>query len=100
MYKFGAEKWNFITKRTYFYEKLPSTHSDPTSYVILLQLRTVVTPIIYQIIFDRRLSLMQWISIGVLVTGTLTKQISLEKVLFFLKIKKYEISTQKTLSRD
>ena len=88
MYIFGTEIWNLITKRPYFYEKLPSTQSDPTSYVILLQLRTVVTPIIYQIIFDRRLSLMQWISIGVLVTGTLTKQISLEKVLFILKIKK------------
>lgn len=46
---------------------------DPTTYYILLQLRMVVTGIIYQIVFKRRLTAIQWLSLILITIGCLVK---------------------------
>jgi drug/metabolite transporter (DMT)-like permease len=48
---------------------------DPTTYYLLLQLRVAVTGVIYQLLFKRRLSKMQWISLILLTIGCVVKQI-------------------------
>lgn len=47
---------------------------DPTTYYLLLQLRVVFTAIIYQILFKRKLSKFQWISLILLTFGCIVKQ--------------------------
>lgn len=49
---------------------------DPTTYYILLQLRMVVTGVIYQIVFNRRLTLLQWFSLVLITIGCLVKNSS------------------------
>ncbi|XP_075224595.1 UDP-galactose transporter senju [Lycorma delicatula] len=48
---------------------------DPTTYYLLLQLRVVITGIVFQIVFNRQLSRKQWISLIVLTIGCMLKQI-------------------------
>ena len=49
---------------------------DPTTYYILLQLRMVVTGVIYQIVFKRRLTAVQWFSLILITVGCLVKNSS------------------------
>nr|NP_608902.1 senju [Drosophila melanogaster]Q9VMU8.2 RecName: Full=UDP-galactose transporter senju [Drosophila melanogaster]AAF52211.2 senju [Drosophila melanogaster] len=48
---------------------------DPTTYYLLLQLRVVVTGILFQIIFKKYLSQRQWISLILLTLGCMMKQV-------------------------
>lgn len=48
---------------------------DPTTYYLLLQLRVVVTGVLFQIIFKKYLTKMQWISLILLTLGCMLKQI-------------------------
>ncbi|RWS20976.1 UDP-galactose transporter-like protein, partial [Leptotrombidium deliense] len=48
---------------------------DPTTYYLLLQFRVVVTAVIYQILFNRKLSKWQWISLILLTFGCIVKNI-------------------------
>lgn len=50
---------------------------DPTTYYLLLQLRVVVTGILFQIIFKKYLSQRQWISLILLTLGCMLKQVDL-----------------------
>ncbi|CAF0885978.1 unnamed protein product [Brachionus calyciflorus] len=52
---------------------------DPTTYFLLLQFRVVVTGVVFQILFSKRLSKMQWISLLLLTAGCIIKQISYSK---------------------
>ncbi|KAL5018864.1 hypothetical protein ScPMuIL_004586 [Solemya velum] len=49
------------------------TH-DPTTYYLLLQLRVVITGLIYQGVFGRRLSRIQWMSLILLTFGCFMKE--------------------------
>ncbi|XP_030767196.1 UDP-galactose transporter senju [Sitophilus oryzae] len=49
---------------------------DPTTYYLLLQLRVVVTGILFQIIFGKVLSKKQWISLLILTAGCMLKQVN------------------------
>ncbi|XP_047992480.1 UDP-galactose transporter senju isoform X2 [Leguminivora glycinivorella] len=49
------------------------SHYDPTSYYILLQFRVVLTAILFQCLFQRKLTLMQWVSLGILTLGCILK---------------------------
>ncbi|XP_061402445.1 UDP-galactose transporter senju [Musca vetustissima] len=49
---------------------------DPTTYYLLLQLRVVITGILFQIIFKKYLSKRQWISLVLLTLGCMLKQIN------------------------
>lgn len=49
------------------------TRYDPTTYYVLLQLRVVFTGIIFQIIFNKKLSGMQWFSLILLTAGCMVK---------------------------
>lgn len=49
---------------------------DPTTYYLLLQLRVVITGILFQIIFSKTLTKMQWISLIILTCGCMLKQIN------------------------
>ncbi|GAB1861637.1 CMP-sialic acid transporter [Camponotus japonicus] len=46
---------------------------DPTTYYILLQLRVVLTGIIFQVIFRKKLSAIQWFSLVILTVGCMIK---------------------------
>ncbi|KAL0101560.1 hypothetical protein PUN28_018999 [Cardiocondyla obscurior] len=46
---------------------------DPTTYYVLLQLRVVLTGIIFQVIFNKKLSATQWISLVILTVGCMVK---------------------------
>ncbi|XP_050296196.1 UDP-galactose transporter senju [Anthonomus grandis grandis] len=48
---------------------------DPTTYYLLLQLRVVVTGILFQLIFGKLLSRKQWLSLIILTIGCMLKQI-------------------------
>jgi len=48
---------------------------DPTTYYLLLQFRVVVTGIIFQILFRKKLSTKQWLSLVLLTAGCMIKQI-------------------------
>ena len=48
---------------------------DPTTYFILLQLRNVITGVIYQILFKKQLSRLQWISLFILTGGCIVKEL-------------------------
>lgn len=50
---------------------------DLTTYYCLMQFRIVLTAIIYQILFRRRLTLIQWISLIILTIGCLVKEYGL-----------------------
>jgi len=50
---------------------------DPTTYYLLLQLRVVVTGVLFQIIFKKYLSRRQWISLIMLTLGCMLKQVDL-----------------------
>uniref|UniRef100_A0A182MN74 CMP-sialic acid transporter n=1 Tax=Anopheles culicifacies TaxID=139723 RepID=A0A182MN74_9DIPT len=47
---------------------------DPTTYYLLLQLRVVITGILFQIIFKKYLSRKQWFSLLLLTVGCMLKQ--------------------------
>jgi UDP-sugar transporter A1/2/3 len=47
---------------------------DPTTYFLLLQFRVVVTGVVFQILFSKRLSSTQWISLILLTSGCILKQ--------------------------
>lgn len=49
---------------------------DPTTYYILLQLRMVVTGVMYEVVFKRRLTRMQWLSLVLITVGCLVKNSS------------------------
>lgn len=46
---------------------------DPTTYYLLLQLRVVITGIIYQCFFRRKLTFWQWFSLAILTLGCMIK---------------------------
>ncbi|XP_071540709.1 UDP-galactose transporter senju-like isoform X2 [Panulirus ornatus] len=52
---------------------------DPTTYFLFLQLRVVVTGIIFQVLFKKQLSKRQWISLIILTIGCVVKQLSMSK---------------------
>lgn len=47
---------------------------DPTTYYLLLQLRVALTGIIYQVIFKKKLSSTQWLSLLLLTIGCMIKE--------------------------
>lgn len=47
---------------------------DPTTYYLLLQLRVALTGIIYQVIFKKTLSRVQWMSLLLLTVGCMIKE--------------------------
>lgn len=49
---------------------------DPTTYFLLLQFRVVITGVLFQIIFKKYLSRKQWISLILLTSGCMIKQIN------------------------
>ncbi|XP_046962332.1 UDP-galactose transporter senju [Vanessa cardui] len=49
------------------------SHYDPTSYYVLLQFRVVITALIFQFLFRKKLTFMQWISLGILTFGCMIK---------------------------
>lgn len=53
------------------------SHYDPTSYYILLQFRVVITAIIFQFLFKKKLTLIQWASLGILTIGCMVKNFDL-----------------------
>uniref|UniRef100_T1JGU1 Sugar phosphate transporter domain-containing protein n=1 Tax=Strigamia maritima TaxID=126957 RepID=T1JGU1_STRMM len=48
---------------------------DPTTYFLLLQFRVVVTGVIFQILFAKKLSVKQWMSLVLLTVGCVIKQL-------------------------
>ncbi|KAL0880940.1 hypothetical protein ABMA27_002104 [Loxostege sticticalis] len=48
-------------------------HYDPTSYYILLQFRVVLTALLFQFLFKKNLTFIQWISLAILTTGCMIK---------------------------
>ena len=52
---------------------------DPTTYFLLLQFRVVVTGVVFQILFSKRLSKIQWASLLLLTFGCVIKQLSYSK---------------------
>lgn len=48
---------------------------DPTTYYLLLQLRVVVTGVIYQFLFKKQLSAWQWFSLLLLTGGCVVKNV-------------------------
>lgn len=51
---------------------------DPTTYYVLLQFRVVITGIIFQVVFRKKLSMKQWISLILLTLGCMIKYIELD----------------------
>ena len=51
---------------------------DPTTYYVLLQFRVVITGIIFQVVFDKKLSLKQWFSLILLTIGCMIKHIDMD----------------------
>jgi integrin beta 8 len=49
---------------------------DPTTYFLLLQFRVVVTGILFEILFSKRLSRIQWLSLILLTVGCIIKQVN------------------------
>ncbi|KAM3964184.1 UDP-galactose transporter senju [Aphomia sociella] len=49
------------------------SHYDPTSYYILLQFRVVLTALLFQFLFQKKLTYIQWISLGILTLGCMIK---------------------------
>jgi integrin beta 8 len=53
---------------------------DPTTYFLLLQFRVVVTGIVFQILFKKKLSTHQWISLLFLTLGCMVKEINFDAI--------------------
>ncbi|CAL8079927.1 unnamed protein product [Orchesella dallaii] len=51
---------------------------DPTTYFLLLQFRVVVTGIVFQVLFEKRLSRHQWVSLMFLTVGCMIKEIKFD----------------------
>lgn len=51
---------------------------DPTTYFLLLQMRVVVTGILFQLLFRQVLSQVQWVSLFLLTAGCVVKQYDFE----------------------
>lgn len=51
---------------------------DPTTYFILLQLRVILTGIVYQCLFKKDLSKIQWLSLVLLTIGCMVKELKME----------------------
>lgn len=51
---------------------------DPTTYFILLQLRVIITGIVYQCLFKKDLSKVQWLSLILLTVGCIIKELKME----------------------
>ncbi|XP_060842487.1 UDP-galactose transporter senju [Rhopalosiphum padi] len=51
---------------------------DPTTYFILLQLRVILTGIVYQCLFKKDLSKIQWLSLVLLTVGCIIKELKME----------------------
>lgn len=49
---------------------------DPTTYYLLLQIRVVVTGIVFQVLFKKQLSRKQWVSLILLTVGCIIKQMN------------------------
>ena len=49
---------------------------DPTTYFLLLQFRVVITGVVFQMLFDKRLTRHQWFSLILLTFGCIIKQIN------------------------
>ncbi|CAG2189897.1 SLC35A1_2_3 [Mytilus edulis] len=47
---------------------------DPTTYFLLLQFRVVLTGVIFQIVFNKKLTTLQWVSLGCLTFGCILKE--------------------------
>lgn len=50
---------------------------DPTTYSLLLQVRVVVTAVLFQLLFKKKLSFIQWISLLTLMAGCMLKEFNL-----------------------
>ncbi|XP_031848236.1 LOW QUALITY PROTEIN: UDP-galactose transporter senju [Nomia melanderi] len=51
---------------------------DPTTYYLLLQFRVVMTGIIFQVVFNKKLSIKQWFSLIILTIGCMVKHVDLD----------------------
>lgn len=51
---------------------------DPTTYFLLLQLRVILTGIVYQCLFKKDLSKIQWLSLVLLTVGCMIKELKME----------------------
>lgn len=49
---------------------------DPTTYFLLLQFRVVVTGVVFQVLFQKQLSRLQWASVFLLTIGCIIKEIN------------------------
>lgn len=49
---------------------------DPTTYNLLLQFRVVITGVLFQVLFKKKLSLHQWLSLILLTVGCIVKELS------------------------
>lgn len=64
----------------------------PTSYWLLLQFRVVITGIVYQVLFDKKLTMRQWFSLGLLTFGCIVQHIghsSAETSSFSFQVDRY-----------
>ncbi|XP_050533557.1 UDP-galactose transporter senju [Daktulosphaira vitifoliae] len=52
---------------------------DPTTYFILLQLRVILIGVIYQCLFKKRLSKIQWFSLLLLTFGCIVKELKIDE---------------------
>ncbi|GBM52482.1 UDP-galactose transporter senju [Araneus ventricosus] len=48
---------------------------DPTTYYLLMQIRVVITGIVFQVLFKKQLSRKQWVSLILLTVGCIVKQL-------------------------
>ena len=53
---------------------------DPTTYFILLQIRVLLTGATFQVVFQKTLTKMQWVSLVVLTAGCIIKQMNFVSV--------------------
>ncbi|ESP02805.1 hypothetical protein LOTGIDRAFT_212314 [Lottia gigantea] len=51
------------------------SYYDPTTYFLLLQFKTVLTGIVFQILFSKKLSKLQWFSLILLTFGCILKEV-------------------------
>ncbi|XP_076463736.1 UDP-galactose transporter senju-like isoform X2 [Babylonia areolata] len=49
---------------------------DPTTYFLLLQFRVVVTGVVFQVLFQKQLSRIQWASVFLLTVGCIIKEVN------------------------
>lgn len=57
---------------------------DPATYQILGNLKIVTTGVLFRLLLQRRLSLLQWISLVLLMIGATTSQVARKKVVLLL----------------